>query len=78
MKKRARQILLLLITLVLAAGCLTAPASAQEEEGKVATILFTHDMHSHLLPAEQEGGGEYGGFARLVTALGQERGEGGA
>ena len=75
MKKRARQILVLLITLVLAAGCLTAPASAQEEEGKVATILFTHDMHSHLLPAEQEGGGEYGGFARLMTALEQERDE---
>ena len=75
MKKRARQILVLLITLVLAAGCLTAPASAQEEEGKVATILFTHDMHSHLLPAEKEGGGEYGGFARLMTALEQERDE---
>lgn len=75
MKKRIRRILTLLITLVLAAGCLMMPASAQEEEGKVATILFTHDMHSHLLPAEQEGGGEYGGFARLMTALEQERAE---
>ena len=75
MKKRIRQILVLLITLVLAAGCLMTPALAQEEEGKVATILFTHDMHSHLLPAEQEGGGEYGGFARLMTALEQERAE---
>lgn len=75
MKKRIRQILVLLITLVLAAGCLMMPAFAQEEEGKVATILFTHDMHSHLLPAEQEGGGEYGGFARLMTALEQERAE---
>ena len=75
MKKRIRRILTLLITLVLAAGCLMMPASAQEEEGKVATILFTHDMHSHLLPAEQEEGGEYGGFARLMTALEQERAE---
>lgn len=75
MKKRIRRILTLLITLVLAVGCLMMPASAQEEEGKVATILFTHDMHSHLLPAEQEGGGEYGGFARLMTALEQERAE---
>lgn len=75
MKKRIRQILVLLITLVLAAGCLMMPAFVQEEEGKVATILFTHDMHSHLLPAEQEGGGEYGGFARLMTALEQERAE---
>ena len=75
MKKRIRQIIVLLITLVLAAGCLMTPAFAQEKEGKVATILFTHDMHSHLLPAEQEGGGEYGGFARLMTALEQERAE---
>ena len=73
MKKRTRQILILFVTLILAVGCLHTPAFAQEEESKIATILFTHDMHSHLLPAEKEGGGEYGGFARLMTALEQER-----
>ena len=73
MKKRTRQVLTLFVTLILAAGCLLTPASAREEEGKTATILFTHDMHSHLLPAEKEGGGEYGGFARLMTVLEQER-----
>ena len=73
MKKRARQIFVLLVTLVLSVGCLITPAWAQEDEGKTATILFTHDMHSHLLPAEKEGGGEYGGFARLMTALEDER-----
>ena len=64
---------MLLVTLVLSVGCLITPAWAQEDEGKTATILFTHDMHSHLLPAEKEGGGEYGGFARLMTALEDER-----
>ena len=59
--------------MVLSVGCLITPAWAQEDEGKTATILFTHDMHSHLLPAEKEGGGEYGGFARLMTALEDER-----
>lgn len=52
------------------------PLAAQavgEGESKQATILFTHDMHSHLLPAPKEGGGEFGGFARLKTALDQQR-----
>ena len=29
------------------------------------TILFTHDLHSHLLPSANEGGGEYGGFKQV-------------
>ncbi len=37
------------------------------------TILFTHDMHDHILPMNGENGGEYGGFARLATLLEQER-----
>ena len=75
MKKRTRQILVLLLTLMMAFGCLAVHASAQEDGAKIATILFTHDMHSHLLPAEKEGGGEYGGFGRLMDALEQERDE---
>ncbi len=37
------------------------------------TVLFTHDLHSHLLPSAKEGGGEYGGYARLMTAIQAER-----
>lgn len=60
-------VLILLCTAVL-------PAMASEtEEGKGLTILFTHDMHDHVLPAEGEDGGEYGGFTRLATLLKQER-----
>ena len=47
---------------------LALPAAA-EAETKQVTILFTHDLHSHLLPAEGEDGGEYGGYARLMTVI---------
>ena len=29
-----------------------------EEGGREATILFTHDLHSHLLPSKDEDGGD--------------------
>ena len=38
-----------------------------------ATILFTHDLHSHFLPAQDENGVEYGGYARLKTAIDQQK-----
>lgn len=49
---------------------LSAEASAQATE---VTVLFTHDLHSHLLPSAKEGGGEYGGYARLMTVIQQQR-----
>lgn len=70
MRFHKRAAALLLACLLLA--CLVPPAAAAGEE-TTATILFTHDMHSHLLPAPKEGGGEYGGFARLMTVLEAER-----
>ena len=49
----------------------TVPAKA---EGKEITILFTHDLHSHLLPSANENGvGEYGGYARLMTAINEQK-----
>ncbi len=67
--------LLLVPPLGAAAAKATIPlGTATLTDGEVeATILFTHDMHSHLLPADKEGGGEYGGFARLSTLLKTER-----
>ena len=61
----------LLLVLVLAVG-LMAPCYAQGETTPV-TVLFTHDLHSHLLPAEEEAGGEYGGYARLMTAIREQK-----
>ena len=50
---------------------LSLPALAAEEQQ--AAILFTHDLHSHLLPSADEDGGEYGGYARLMTLIRQQR-----
>ena len=59
----------LLLTMILLL-CFHAAAT---EPGDRATILFTHDLHSHLLPALNEAGEEYGGYARLKTAIDAER-----
>ncbi len=59
---------LVLAFLMIAAICLL-PVTA-EESAEELTILFTHDLHSHLLPSANESGeGEYGGYARLMTAI---------
>lgn len=68
MKKRLSALFLALLMLCAAAvPALAAPA----EDG--LTILFTHDLHDHIIPSPDESGGEYGGFARLMTLLEQER-----
>lgn len=54
--------------LAVLSAALILPASAAEAGGQ-ATVLFTHDLHSHLLPAVDENGGEYGGYARLMTVI---------
>ena len=68
MKKK----LCLLILAVFVLVCVF-PVSAlgenTENMEKNATVLFTHDMHSHLLPVKTEEGGESGGYARLYTLL---------
>ena len=50
---------------------LAVPAVAAEDDS--VTVLFTHDMHSHLLPANDENGQSYGGFARLMTEISRQR-----
>jgi 2',3'-cyclic-nucleotide 2'-phosphodiesterase (5'-nucleotidase family) len=46
------------------------PAAESTSDKQEVTILFTHDLHSHLLPAANETGeGEYGGYARLMTLI---------
>ncbi len=60
-----------LITLAIAfilALMLCFAASAKD-----VTVLFTHDLHSHLLPSRDEDGGEYGGYARLMTVINEQK-----
>lgn len=61
---------LVLAVLILASLCLTGSAAEQTQQ---VTILFTHDLHSHLLPSAQEGGGEFGGYARLMTVIREQK-----
>ncbi len=62
----------LLLALLLTALCAAPPAAAAEPEQE-ATILFTHDLHSHFLPQPTAAGGESGGYARLKTVIDGER-----
>lgn len=61
-----------LLALLLALPLALLPARADARAGQV-TILFTHDMHSHFLPAGDGEGGVYGGYARLKTVIDQQR-----
>ena len=70
MLKRVLTLLLALILLVAPFSLLTVQAEGDRE----ITILFTHDLHSHLLPSANETGeGEYGGYARLMTVIREQR-----
>ena len=73
--KRLLSLLLVLVTLL--SLCIlpgTAEGTAKDTAEGEITVLFTHDLHSHLLPAANEtGGGEYGGYARLMTAIKAQR-----
>ena len=63
--------LLISLLCVLLCVCVFAQTPDQTQE---LTVLFTHDLHSHLLPAATEtGDGEYGGYARLMTAIRAEK-----
>ncbi|MBR6768143.1 MAG: bifunctional metallophosphatase/5'-nucleotidase [Clostridia bacterium] len=62
--------LLLLLSLVLP-FLLSIPVSAADENH--ATVIFTHDLHSHFLPTPTDHGGEVGGYARLATLIKQQK-----
>ena len=68
-----KQIISLLLILQILIGLMPSAFAAPSRTGQEITILFTHDMHSHLLPANDEEGHSYGGFARLKTVIDQQR-----
>lgn len=74
MKRRMKFLAVLLACSILLSSMPPASAAA---ETKSVRILFTHDMHASLLPAKvADGAGnlaESGGFARLYTAIEEER-----
>jgi len=68
---KLRRISALLLAVLLMA-VLLLPVVA-EKPSVETTILFTHDLHSHLMPAQDEQGNEYGGYARLKTVIDRQR-----
>ncbi|MBQ7099932.1 MAG: bifunctional metallophosphatase/5'-nucleotidase [Oscillospiraceae bacterium] len=66
-----KRIMALALAALVLMGCFGGVFAAGE--GTEATILFTHDLHSHFLPAVDEDGGEYGGYARLMTKIREQR-----
>ena len=70
-ERRGRSLLAGLAGLLLGALLLCAAAGAAGPGGEV-TVLFTHDLHARFLPWETTQG-QSGGYARLMTALEQER-----
>ena len=58
-----------LLLAVLLLCSLTLPAYAYDSAAPMVTVMFTHDMHSHLQPANNEKGESYGGYARLKTVI---------
>lgn len=59
----------LIAVLIMVSALITASA----DENKEVTVLFTHDLHSHFLPSKAEDGGEFGGYARLMTAINEQK-----
>ena len=66
---KLKRLLCLLMALLILFGMALPAAAAQDQ----VTVLFTHDLHSQLLPATDEAGNSYGGYARLMTAINQQR-----
>ena len=70
MLKRFFSVLIVMVLLITPCLSLTVEADSRQE----LTILFTHDLHSHLLPSANESGdGQYGGYARLMTVIREQK-----
>lgn len=74
MRKIRKLLLLSLVSAVMSGVCV----SAEEQKEKEVTVVFTHDLHSHLESFCLEEDGEEkmaGGFARMMTVLKEKRAE---
>lgn len=71
MKQWLKKLVTLAACLVLL--CSFGLVAAAEEGSTEVTILFTHDLHSHLLPSTRSDGSQFGGYARLMTAIHEQK-----
>lgn len=69
MKKSAIRFLSLLIIILIS---FSFPVNAEKSNDDI-TILFTHDLHSHFLSSVDENGASCGGYARIMTAINEQK-----
>ncbi|HEX2945287.1 MAG TPA: bifunctional UDP-sugar hydrolase/5'-nucleotidase [Clostridia bacterium] len=76
MRKSLRIIISVLLLCAVCTSPAVSPAFAAQNTDKAVTILFTGDLHDHLLPARDIRGGKViysGGYARLESAVKAEK-----
>ena len=72
--KIVKRLLAFSLVMIMLMSSLCVMTIAQTTDNDEITILFTHDLHSHLLPsADEDGEGEFGGYARLMTLIKQQK-----
>ncbi len=71
MKIKLTRILCIMLTCLILCGMCSSLAFADKSQD--ITVLFTHDLHSHFLPGIDNDGNEYGGYARLATAINEQK-----
>lgn len=72
-KHRIKRLSCLLLALLHLCAMIPACLAGEASQNWEATILFTHDLHSHFLPQDTAEGGQSGGYARLKTAIDREK-----
>lgn len=65
-----KRIAAVLFAAIIAVSSMIVVSAESKQE---VTVLFTHDLHSHFLPSRDEDGGEFGGYARLMTAISEQK-----
>lgn len=69
-----KRILIVICVVLFSFSVIFGVHAETSDNDKEVTILFTHDLHSHLLPfANESGDGVYGGCARIMTAINQQK-----
>lgn len=69
-------ILLLIFSLINISNSLAQDNDQDNDNDNILTIIFTHDLHDHVLPFSLDKDGqikEYGGYARIQSAINEER-----
>ncbi|MBQ3528232.1 MAG: 5'-nucleotidase C-terminal domain-containing protein [Clostridia bacterium] len=71
MKKIIKGVLCALLCLILILP--SQVIAADNEKETEISVIFTHDIHSHLMPSKNADGTEYGGLARIKTVIDEQK-----